>query len=460
MLIQEAGRKPEGDEEEKAAREIATSLGGLPLALELAGAYLKYRSVSWQQYRELLRHNFKGAMPERVGSFTKHEADLYSTLKINEEVFNEEPKLKEILDLLTWSGSAPMGESLMCALLNAANPVELTPALGLGTALRLLQKTPDADSYSIHRLVREVRREEIPLQEHQDWVDDVCKQIGDWFEVRRQEYTELSRFEAEIDHLQAWQGHAGHHAPEHSSRLIWLQAYPSYHQGHYQETKNWVEKALTLFERVNKSELELKAHLLNDLGFCYSSLGDYNRALEYSEKALKIRLELFGELHLETARSFNNVGADYDNLRDYKRGLEYAEKALEIRLDLFGERHPNSASSFNSVSADYSNLGDYKRALRYSEKALEIRLELLGDKHPDTIFSVINLVNILSNLNRHPEALNLSEKYLPKLSKDHIRYDELKNLQQILQAKPMPPGFRQQSGKPHGQSKKKRWKKR
>ncbi len=544
LLIQEAGRKPAGDEEEKAAREIAVSLGGLPLALELAGAYLKYRSVSWQQYRELLRHNFKGAMPERVGSFTKHEADLYSTLKINEEVFNEEPKLKDILDLLTWSGSAPMGESLMCALLNAANPIDLTPALGLGTTLRLLQKTPDAESYSIHRLVSEVRREEIPLQEHRNWVNNTCQRIGDWFEARKEDYTELSRFEAEIDHLQTWQEHAGNYAPEHSSRLIWLQAYPSFHQGHYQETKNWVEKALTLFEQVNDSNLKLKAHLLNDLGFCYWFLGDYKRALDYSEKALEIRLELFGkrdaetassfdnvdsaysnlgdskraldysekaleirlelfgerhpdtarsfdslsvkygksrdhkraldysekaleirlelfgERHPDTATSFDSVGVDYNNLGDHKRALDYSEKALEIRLELFGERHPDTARSFDSLSISYSKLRDHKRALDYSEKALEIRLELLGDKHPNTIFSVKNLVNLLTNLNRRLEAFQLLEKYLPKLSKDHVYYDELKKLEQSLLAKPIRPGFRQLSSKSQGRSKKKRWKKR
>ncbi len=542
LLTQEAERNPAGDEEEKAAREIAASLGGLPLALELAGAYLKHRQISWQRYRELLRHNLRGAMPDRVASFTGHKADLYSTLKINEEVFNEVPKLKEILDLLTWSGSAPMGESLLCALLNADNPIELTSALGLGTALRLLQKTPDAESYSIHRLVSEVRREEIPLQEHQDWANNICQRIGDWFEARREDYTELSRFEAEIDHLRAWQEHAGHHAPKHSSRLIWLQAYPSYHQGHYQETKNWVEEALTLFEQVNDSDLELKAHLLNDLGFCYWSLGDYKRALEYAEKALKIRLELFGERHPDTAKSFDGVGGAYSRLRDYKRALEYAERTLKIRLELFGERHPGTAKSLNNVSTNYIYLGDYKRALEYSEKALEIhlelfgerhpdtaksfdnagndygylgdykraleyskkalgihlelfgerhpdtaksldgvsahysgrdnkraleyskksleiRLELLGDKHPDTISSVIRLVNLLAILNRRPEAFQLLEKYLPKLSKDHIRYDELKKLEQTLLSETIRPGFRQPSSKPQGRSKKKRNKK-
>jgi tetratricopeptide (TPR) repeat protein len=626
LLIQEAERKPAGDEEEKAAHEIAAILGGLPLALELAGAYLKHRPLSWQQYRELLRHNLKDAMPYRVASFTRHEADLYSTLKINEEVFNEEPKLKEILDLLTWSGSAPMGESLMCALLNTANPIELTPALGLGTALRLLQKTPDTESYSIHRLVSEVRREEILLPERKDWVNHICQRIGDWFEARKGDYTELSRFEAEIDHLQAWQEHAEHYAPEHSSRLIWLQAYPSYHQGHYQETKEWVEKALELYEQQHESDLKLKAHIFNDLGFCYGSignypqqfeyvkkaleirqelfgekhpdtatsfnnlgniygeLGDYKRSLEYVEKALEVRRELFGERHPDTVTSFNNLGIVYSRLGDYKRGLEYmqkaleiyrelfgerhpdtatsfnnlgnlykllgdykrsleyvekalevrrelfgerhpdtvtslgsvgsvygelgdykhsleyAEKALEVRRELFGERHPDTADSFNNLGNLYKLLGDYKRSLEYVEKALEIyrelfgerhpdtvtslgnvgsiyerlgdykrsleyfetslklRREILGDKHPDTILSVIRLVNLLANLNRRPEAFQLLEKYLPKLSKDHIHYDEMKRLEQNLLAKTIRPGFRQ-PGKAQGRGKKKKKKK-
>ena len=40
-------------------------------------------------------------------SFTQHEADLYSTLKIQEEVFEDEPRLQEILDLLSKTGKHP-----------------------------------------------------------------------------------------------------------------------------------------------------------------------------------------------------------------------------------------------------------------------------------------------------------------------------------------------------------------
>ncbi|HZH31413.1 MAG TPA: tetratricopeptide repeat protein [Pyrinomonadaceae bacterium] len=413
LLLQEAGRWPIGDEEESAAHEIAGALDGLPLALELAGAYLRHRHVSWQQYRDLLRHSLRTAfLPGKLNTFTKHETDLYSTLKINENIFEDEPKLKEILDLLTWSGTAPMGVSLMCTLLDVKTPLELTNAFGLGTALRLLQKTPDVDSYSIHRLVGEVRREEIPLQARQGWVDNICRRTGDWFEERRKKFSELFRFEAEIDHLQAWQENARQYAPKHSSRLTWLQAYPSYHRGQYLEIKRLVKKALELLEQEHETDLKLKAHLLNDLGFCYGSLGDYKRHLEYAEKALEIRRELLGELHHDTATSFNNVGSVYGQLGDYKRSLEYAEKALEIRREVLSERHPDTAASFHNVGIAYGQLGEHKRSLEYAEKALEIRREVLSERHPDIATSLNSIGTAYWNLGDNKRNLEYSEKSL------------------------------------------------
>jgi tetratricopeptide (TPR) repeat protein len=499
LLLQEAGRKPVGDEEERAAHEIAVTLDGLPLALELAGAYLRHRSVSWQQYRDLLHHSLKTAfLPGKLSTFTKHETDLYSTLKINEVIFEEAPKLKEILDLLTWSGTAPMGQDLMCALLNVENPLELTNAFGLGTALRLLQKTPDVDSYSIHRLVGEVRREEIPRRDRQDWVDDICQRIGNWFEERRENFSELFRFEAEIDHLQAWQENAGQYAQRHSSRLIWLQSFPSHHRGHYQETKKWVQIALELFEKEHESDLQLKAHLFNDLGLNYDLIGDHKRSLEYAEKALQIRQKLLGERHSDTARSINNVGGAYIALGNYKRGLgyfekalkiyqdlfgerhrdtakalnntggayvmsgnytrglEYLERALEIYQDLFGERHLDTAKTLNNIGGAYGNLGDYKRGAEYTEKALKLVKEFLGNKHPDVAFSVHNLVICLVGLNRRPQAFQLLEEILSQLPKDHIHYDKLKRLEQNLLSQTIRPGFRQPSSKPQGRNQKKK----
>lgn len=413
LLLQESGRKPESDSEWHAAREIAKALGGLPLALELAGAYLAHRStVGWQQYHELLEKNLKAALPGKLSSFTRHEADLYSTLRINEEILNEEPRLRQILDLLTWSGAAPMGLSLMCALLDVHEKTALTNALGLGSALRLLQKAPDRERYTLHRLVREVRREDAPITNRLNWVNEVCRRIGDWFQYHRRDFIDLPRFEAEIDHLRSWQENAFNYAPEHASRLAWLQGYPPFHRGSYQEAKEQLEKALDLFAKTREKDREMEAHLRNDLSVIYSDLGNYPKGLIYANKALELRLSLFGEKHADTAMSFHNVGGNYKSIGKYGVALKYAEKALSIWNDLFGEQHSDTARGLDAVGNVYLAMGDNSSALDYAQKALTIRLKLYGERHPDTAQSFNNVGTAYSAIGEPSEALKYSEKAL------------------------------------------------
>lgn len=498
LLIQEAGRKPLGDAEEEAARKIADALGGLPLALELAGAFLQYRKVTWQQYYSLLEQSLKDATSVKPigGGFTKHETDLYSTLKINEQVFAEEPRLRDILDLLTWSGSSSMGISLMCALLDVKNPAELTGALGLGALLRLLQKTPDAESYSIHRLVGEVRREEIPLQDRREWVDVVCQRVGDWFQERREEFTDLPDYEAEIDHLRAWQAHAEAYAFKHVPRLIWLQAYPPYHRGHYGDAKRLVETALQSLSEEQQIDNALKAHLLNDLSYCYYRIDEPELTLEYAKKALTLRLELFDEKHTDTATSFDNISHTYRALKNYNEALEYAQKALIIRQELFGEKHPDTARSYsgmasvyrdsgdyiqaleygkkslavllelygethpdtaramNNIGITYSRLKDHKRAFEYKDKALKLAKELLGNQHPSTVRAASNLAITLNDLGRHLQAFHLLDTLLNNLPSNHPEYGWIKDTRQ--ETKKRVRGLRQESEKPKGKRRKKK----
>lgn len=489
LLLQEAGRRqdPKDDDEWAAAREIAKTLDGLPLALEIAGAYIRYRQLRWQDYANLLMKNLKAALPGRFlgGSFTRHEKDIYSTLKINEEVFSEEPNLLNVLNLLTWSGSASMGLSLICSLLDVSNSADLTSALSLGTALHVLQKSPGSERYAIHRLVREVRREDLPLAKNKNSVNKNCRGIGVWFEQKRERFRELPYFEAEIDHLKAWQQHALDYAVEYASRLTWLQAYPPYHRGRYRDSRKLIEKALELFEKWPEHSLELKAHLLSDLGFTYFVFSDYKRALNYAEQSLSIRLKSLGERHRDTAMSFNNVGVASGQLGDRKRALERQEKALSIQMEIFGEKDPDTAGTLGSLGVTFRAIGDYERALtyqfralaietevlgekdprtatslghvgrtylflhrhaealKYFEKSLTVRLEVLGDQHPDTTVAILGVADALSVLNRRRDALQLVERHLRTLQSDNMHYEVLKRYRQEILS--LLPGFRAES---------------
>jgi tetratricopeptide (TPR) repeat protein len=60
---------------------------------------------------------------------------------------------------------------------------------------------------------------------------------------------------------------------------------------------------------------------------------DYKSALESKQKALQIRLKLYGEDHSDTARSYNYIGVTQNEMKDYKLALESYQHALQIRLN-------------------------------------------------------------------------------------------------------------------------------
>jgi hypothetical protein len=458
LLLQEAGRQPQNSEENQAAASIVQQLDGLPLALELAGAYLRRRTtVGWQQYLELLHKNLPAAFLSSHASWTKHEADIYSTLKIHESLFNEAPLLKPLLDALTWSGSTAMSESLLSAVLAENDATNLIGALSLGCALRILQQSDDKNAYAIHRLVREVRRAELPLAESPEWVASCAERLGDWFASHRRDFSDLALFEANFDHLPAWQQNTQTlDLPIPAARLLWLQAYPAWHWGRYHEAQQLLEQAQALSAQSPTADIALKAHLLNDLGMMKNALGDSKTALTLSEEALNLRLGLFGETHQDTADSLSDVALYYNALDKPAQALALGEQALQIRRKVLGEQHPDTASSLSNVASYYYALGKLAQALELGEQAWRIRQMLFGDVHPDTLRSNHNLIGYLLANKQRPEALTRLETQLSLLKKDHPHYEDLQRLRAQLLSKPIRPGFRQQAKNPRKNKPKKR----
>ena len=78
-------------------------------------------------------------------------------------------------------------------------------------------------------------------------------------------------------------------------------------------------------------------------------MGNLPKAEEFYLKALKIRLNLFGENHSDVAASFNNLAILYNNMGNLPNAEEFYLKSLKIKQNLFGENHSNVADFLSNL---------------------------------------------------------------------------------------------------------------
>ncbi|ETO01764.1 hypothetical protein RFI_35675, partial [Reticulomyxa filosa] len=147
----------------------------------------------------------------------------------------------------------------------------------------------------------------------------------------------------------------------------------------YDKSIEYHEKALTI--------------RLDKLGSGHIDVEEHDKAIEYYQKALKIRFEKLGSGHINVAILYNNLGIIYIKKREYDKSIEHHKKALTIRLDKLGSDHIDVGNSYNQLGIVHGEKGEYDKALEYYQKALKIRLEKLGNNH-------INVATLYNNLGR------------------------------------------------------------
>ena len=182
--------------------------------------------------------------------------------------------------------------------------------------------------------------------------------------------------------------------------------------GEYNQAKEFHEKALMIRKKIFGKDHADVATSYNNLASVYNSLGEYNQAKELYEKALTIRKKIFGEDHADVATSYNNLALVYNSLGEYNQAKELHEKALTIRKKIFGEDHANVATSYNNLASVYEKLGKYNQAKELHEKALIIYKKIFGEDHADVATSYNNLALVYNHLGENSQAKELHEKAL------------------------------------------------
>lgn len=189
----------------------------------------------------------------------------------------------------------------------------------------------------------------------------------------------------------------------------------------YQRALEYNMRILSYFEE-SESEADL-ATVCNNIGYNYSFLESYKKAIEFFEYAEEFCEE---QEYLDLSVLYTNMGITYNNLGDFNNTIRYLLKA-EKKISLNDQKRREELNHL--IATIYLNKGDYYNALLYNDEVLNNATkfnfkELLRDGYGTA-------ANIYQGLYEYEKALDYFKKYL--LLQDSFRLEERLRQQDLLQ---------------------------
>lgn len=116
--------------------------------------------------------------------------------------------------------------------------------------------------------------------------------------------------------------------------------------------------------------------LIYDIGYIYSQLGDYSKAVKNYQASLDLYKKVIGENHTDVAQAYNNIAVEYRNLGLHKKELESLLKAQTIWETLNNDDDKRFLyRCYGNLFYWYSYYGDFDKAEEYILKKQKLRTD-------------------------------------------------------------------------------------
>lgn len=449
--------------EPAAARDLAEELDGLPLALELAGAYIaKHGTIA--TYLKLYREHRQDLLV-RGGRPAGYEESWQNTWELAYRgVEAESPAAAALLTLAAFLApdEIPVDmvlghpdevpEVLAAALRDPLDREELVPGLA-GYSLMTLDGSGQA--FGMHRLVQQAMRERLPLEERKVWAEAAVNLVSGAFPANVQDpaaWPEASRLAphalAACDlveqlglslHRAGWlyivvgmlrQKQGLFTAAEHLYRCALrvserredkLNQTAGYHnlgslleQIHrLDEAEAALRKSLTLLQELHGPDHPRTAQTMVYLANVLIRGGDLEGAQAYLTQALGIfRTDLQGNASW-IGITLNSLAAVLERLGKADEARSHYEEALTICLDLYVGKHPNTISLQRNLGMLLRDEGLLGEAGNHLQQSYDSALIVYGPKHPDTALCLAALGLLHARCGEEEMAISCLEEALP-----------------------------------------------
>jgi tetratricopeptide (TPR) repeat protein len=453
----------QGDRE--VATKISEELGGLPLALDQAGAYIEETQCSLPDYQSLYRTRRAEVLKERGGIMGDHPDSVATTWSLSfQRVQERNAAAADLLRFCAFLHPDAIPEEIITAGAEHLGPLLQTIAhdtMALNKAIAalgghsLIRRDPAEKILSVHRLVQAVLRDAMADDEAKVWAERAVRAMNAVFPdadpdadfvpwrvyeryllhvlvctdlVKQKQFTFLeaaSLFyqtgkyligraqyqEAEPLLLHALDIYKYLQGPNTATCLNGL-AVLYKNQSKYELAEVRYQQVLEIYEQQLGPEHPSTAGCLNNLAVLCRTQGKYEQAELLSQRALAICEKALGPEHPHTARNLNNLAKLYCKQGKYDQAESLFQRALAIRKKWLGPEHPSTATSLDNLGRLYNAQGKYDQAEPLHQRALEIREQQLGLLHPDTAQSLNNLALLYQVQGKYEQAGPLCQRAL------------------------------------------------
>lgn len=378
-----------------AAGELVTLLGGLPLALDQAGAYIEETQCSLSAYLELFRAQPAALLEQRGEEAREHLASVSATFAL--AITATAKRHSAVGDLLRvcallqaeaipeelfYQGAACLGTTLEAA---CHDPLEWNRVVASACAYSLLHRQSEEQTLSMHRLVQAVLLNTMTEAERAEWSRRTIRALEALFpDVRpATEYAAWKQGARLLPHalLRLHQTDAAEESITLASLAHKVGQYLR-ERGQYAEAEPFFHRAVHIREQVLGAEHPDVATSLNYLGGLYWEQGRFAEAEPLYHRALHIREQALASDHPDVATSLNNLAILYGEQGKYPEAEALYQRALSIREQVLGPDHPSVAFPLCNVATLYQEQGKYEQAEPLYERALRILEQALGSDHP------------------------------------------------------------------------------
>jgi tetratricopeptide (TPR) repeat protein len=311
--------------EQELALQMTQELGGLPLALDQAGAYLEETGYGLSEYQQIYQQHRVELLKERRGLVADHPESVATTWSLSfARVEQKNPAAAELLRLCAYlspdaiaeeiiTQGAPFLGTLLAPV--AADTFLLGQAIETLRAYSLIGRDPSARTLSLHRLVQAVLRDTLAAATGKQWEQRAVQAVNKTFpDVDFARWAACERYLPHALICATWIEQGQMTLPE-AVRLLDQAGFYLTKRAQYAKAEPLLLRALDICEQRFGQEHPSTAHSLNRLGYLFEEQGKYEEAERLYQRALAIREQQLGHDHLDTAQSLNDLGWLY------RRGL-------------------------------------------------------------------------------------------------------------------------------------------